>query len=56
MKVKIKESKINGIINIPASKSVAHRFLFVLLLQTEKLIFSDVFWRDVEATINAFEN
>ncbi len=56
MKVKIKESKINGIINISASKSVAHRaFICASLANRETDIFGRISGEDVEATINALE-
>ena len=56
MNIKINPTKLKGYVNIPASKSIAHRMLICSALANGKSIIGNInYSKDIEATINAMK-
>lgn len=56
MNIKINPTKLKGYVNIPASKSIAHRMLICSALANGKSIIGNInYSKDIDATINAMK-
>ncbi len=56
MNIKINPTKLKGYVNVPASKSIAHRMLICSALANGKSIIGNInYSKDIEATINAMK-
>lgn len=56
MNISIKPNKLNGIVNVPASKSIMHRALICASLSEESCIISNIYLSDdIKSTISCLE-
>lgn len=56
MNIKINPTKLKGYVNVPASKSIAHRMLICSALANGKSIIGNInYSKDIDATINAMK-